>query len=163
LTVLNLAIPHLSAALKPSGAELLWIVDIYGFMLACSLITVGALGDRFGRRKLLLIGAAGFGIASVLAAFSTTPLMLIATRALLSLGAVLAVIYGLKQVVQDGLTASNLLAIASGLLLAAIFVRRQRRLADPLVDLSLFGNPRFSVSVTSNVINVFVSFGSFIL
>src|SRR3979409_632465 len=85
LTVLNLAVPHLSAALKPNGAQLLWIIDIYGFMLAGALIPVGGLGDRIGRRKLLLIGAGAFGIASLLAAFSTSALMLIATRALLGL------------------------------------------------------------------------------
>ena len=66
LTVLNLAIPAISADLKPTGAQLLWIVDIYGFMIAGSLITMGTLGDRVGRRKLLLIGAAAFGAASVL-------------------------------------------------------------------------------------------------
>src|SRR5262245_21218822 len=91
LTVLNLAVPALSADLRPSGAELLWIVDIYGFLVAGSLITMGALGDRIGRRKLLLIGAAAFGAASVLAAFSTTAAMLIAARALLGIaGATLA-------------------------------------------------------------------------
>jgi MFS transporter, DHA2 family, multidrug resistance protein len=91
LTVLNLAVPQLSADLKPSGAQLLWIVDIYGFMIAGSLITMGSLGDRIGRRKLLLIGAAAFGAASVLAAFSTSAEMLIATRALLGIaGATLA-------------------------------------------------------------------------
>src|ERR671933_1288352 len=81
LTVLNLAVPHLSAALRPSGTELLWIIDIYGFMLAGALIPVGGLGDRIGRRKLLLIGAALFGAASAVAAFSTSALMLITTRA----------------------------------------------------------------------------------
>src|SRR6476660_2761553 len=91
LTVMNLAIPHLSAELKPTGAQLLWIVDIYGFMIAGSLITMGTLGDRIGRRRLLMIGAAAFGIASVLAAFSRSAEMLIATRALLGLaGATLA-------------------------------------------------------------------------
>src|SRR3982074_3449209 len=85
LTVLNLAVPSLSADLKPTSAQLLWIVDIYGFMVAGSLITMGTLGDRIGRRKLLLIGAAAFGIGSVLAAFSTSAEMLIATRALLGL------------------------------------------------------------------------------
>src|SRR5918992_1427587 len=91
LTVLNLAVPSLSAELKPSAAELLWIVDIYGFLVAGSLITMGTLGDRIGRRKLLLIGAAVFGVASVLAAFSTSPEMLIATRAILGIaGATLA-------------------------------------------------------------------------
>jgi DHA2 family multidrug resistance protein-like MFS transporter len=56
LTVLNLAVPQLSADLAPSASQLLWIVDIYGFMIAGSLITMGTLGDRIGRRRLLLIG-----------------------------------------------------------------------------------------------------------
>src|ERR687898_681064 len=83
LTVLHLAVPSLSADLQPSSAQLLWIVDIYGFMLAGSLITMGTLGDRIGRRRLLLIGAAAFGVASLLAAFSTSAEMLIAARAML--------------------------------------------------------------------------------
>ena len=72
LTVLNLAVPQLTADLKPTAAQLLWIVDIYGFLVAGSLITMGTLGDRIGRRKILMIGAAAFGAASVLAAFSTS-------------------------------------------------------------------------------------------
>ncbi|WP_315837549.1 MFS transporter [Bradyrhizobium prioriisuperbiae] len=87
LTVLNLAVPHLSADLKPSSSQLLWIVDIYGFMVAGSLMTMGTLGDRIGRRRLLLIGAAAFGVTSVIAAFSTTANMLIASRALLGVAA----------------------------------------------------------------------------
>jgi MFS transporter, DHA2 family, multidrug resistance protein len=83
LTVLNLAIPTLSAALKPSSSELLWIIDVYGFMVSGFLVTMGTLGDRIGRRKLLLIGAACFGACSVLAAFAETAATLIATRALL--------------------------------------------------------------------------------
>jgi DHA2 family multidrug resistance protein-like MFS transporter len=83
LTVLFLAVPSLSADLKPTATQLLWISDVYGFMVAGSLITMGTLGDRIGRRKLLLMGAALFGIASLLAAFSTSAEMLIATRALL--------------------------------------------------------------------------------
>ena len=91
LTVLNLAVPRLSADLQPSSAQLLWIIDIYGFLVAGSLITMGTLGDRIGRRRLLLIGAAAFGVASVVAAFSTSAGMLIATRAVLGLaGATLA-------------------------------------------------------------------------
>src|SRR5260221_14197750 len=82
LTVLNLAVPSLSADLKPTSAQLLWIVDIYGFMVAGSLITMGTLGDRIGRRKLLMIGAAAFACASVMAAFSDSVAMLITARAL---------------------------------------------------------------------------------
>ena len=72
LTVLNLALPRLSADLYPTSSQLLWIVDIYGFLVAGMLITMGTLGDRIGRRRLLLMGAAAFGLASVLAAFSTS-------------------------------------------------------------------------------------------
>jgi DHA2 family multidrug resistance protein-like MFS transporter len=91
LTVLNLAVPRLSEDLKPTSAQLLWILDIYGFMVAGSLITMGNIGDRIGRRRLLMIGAAAFGVASVIAAFSSSAEMLIATRALLGIaGATLA-------------------------------------------------------------------------
>ncbi len=63
LTVLHLAVPSLSAALQPSSAQLLWIIDIYGFLVAGSLITMGTLGDRIGRRRLLLIGPALLSVA----------------------------------------------------------------------------------------------------
>jgi DHA2 family multidrug resistance protein-like MFS transporter len=258
LTVLHLAVPHLSADLQPSSAQLLWIVDIYGFMIAGSLITMGTLGDRIGRRRLLLTGAAAFAAASVLAAFSTSAAMLIASRAALgvagatlmpstmslirnmfldprertaaiglwvsgfsagsaigplvggyllehfwwgsvfllgvpvmalllvlgprvlpefrdphagrldllsaglSLGAVLAVIYGLKQIAQDGLAAWPLAFILAGLLVGALFVRRQRRLADPLIDHGLFRVAAFSTSLVTYTLGVFVAFGSFL-
>lgn len=91
LTVLNLAVPALSADLKPSAAQLLWILDIYGFVVSGMLITMGALGDRIGRRRLLLIGSAAFGIASILTAFSNSAGTLIAMRAVLGIaGATLA-------------------------------------------------------------------------
>ena len=91
LTVLHLAAPQLSADLEPSSAQLLWIADIYGFMVAGALITMGTLGDRIGRRRLLLAGAAAFALASVLAAFSTSAEMLIGARALLGIaGATIA-------------------------------------------------------------------------
>ena len=83
LSVLYLALPSLSADLRAGSAQQLWIIDIYSFMLAGFLVTMGTLGDRIGRRRLLLIGAAAFGVASVLAAFSTSAGMLIATRAVL--------------------------------------------------------------------------------
>ena len=91
LTVLHLAVPAISADLRPTSSQLLWIIDIYGFFVAGSLITMGTLGDRIGRRRLLLIGAAAFGAVSLLAAFSTSAEMLIVSRALLGIaGATLA-------------------------------------------------------------------------
>lgn len=258
LTVLHLAVPHLSADLQPNSTQLLWIVDIYGFMIAGSLVTMGTLGDRIGRRKLLLIGAAAFGVASVLAAFSTSAEMLIAARALLgvagatlmpstmslirnmflderertvaigiwvsgfsvgsaigplvgglllehfwwgsvfllgvpvmalllglgpvllpefrdpqagrldlysaalSLVTVLAVIYGLKQIAQHGPGWQPILFIVAGLIIGIVFVQRQRRLADPLIDLKLFRLPAFSVSLVTYTLGIFVAFGVFL-
>jgi MFS transporter, DHA2 family, multidrug resistance protein len=257
LTVLNLAVPHLTAALRPSGTQLLWIIDIYGFLLAGSLITMGTLGDRIGRRRLLLAGAAAFGVASVLGAYATSAEQLIAARALLgvagatlapstlsllrnmfpdqrqrtaaigvwgasfsaggaigplvggvllerfwwgsvflvavppmglllvlgprllpefrdpdagrldlasaamSVVAVLAVIYGLKQQAQDGVGWLPALTVLAGLAVGVAFVRRQRTLADPLIDLRLFRNPAFSTSVATNTLGIFVMFGTF--
>jgi DHA2 family multidrug resistance protein-like MFS transporter len=85
LTVLELAVPAISAALRPSSAQLLWIIDIYGFFVAGSLITMGTLGDRIGRRRLLMIGAVAFGAASLLAAISSSAEMLIVSRAVLGI------------------------------------------------------------------------------
>ena len=82
-TVLHLAVPKITADLAPSSAQLLWIVDIYGFFIASSLITMGTLGDRIGRRRLLMFGGAAFGAASAVAAFAGTASTLILTRALL--------------------------------------------------------------------------------
>lgn len=258
LTVLNLAVPHLSADLKPTSTQLLWIVDIYGFLIAGSLITMGTLGDRIGRRRLLLTGAVAFGAASVLAAFSFTAPMLIVARALLgvaaatlapstlsllrnmfldpsqrrfaigvwiasfsaggaigpllggvvleyfwwgsvfllnvpvmllllvlgpillpefrdpdagrpdlisaalSLVAVLAVIYGIKRIAEGGNILAPGTSIVAGSAIGIMFVRRQKRLADPLIDLSLFREPAFSVSLAINVVGFFVAFGTFL-
>src|SRR4051812_20268048 len=72
MTVLGTALPVLAEDLDPGAAEQLWIVDAYSFVLAGLLVTMGTLGDRIGRRRLLMWGAAAFGIASVLAAFAPT-------------------------------------------------------------------------------------------
>jgi DHA2 family multidrug resistance protein-like MFS transporter len=82
-TVLSFALPAISAALAPSATELLWIVDVYPLALAGLLVTMGTLGDRMGRRRLLLIGVAGFGAVSAVAAFATDAAHLVAARALL--------------------------------------------------------------------------------
>lgn len=84
-TVLSLAVPALSASLDPTANQLLWIGDIYSFALAGLLITMGNLADKIGRKKLLLIGAVGFGIASALAAFAPNAETLIAARAILGI------------------------------------------------------------------------------
>ena len=258
LTVLHLAVPAISRDLQPTSAELLWIIDIYGFMVAGFLVTMGTLGDRIGRRRLLLGGAAAFGVVSILAAFSTTPEMLIASRALLGIAgatiapstlsliftmfedpkerataigvwisafsagsaigpvlggillaqfwwgsvfllalpvmalllilgprvlpeyrdpnagrldlisagllvvAVLAVIFGVKQIAQDGISLVPIVAVAIGLVVGAIWGRRQLTSADPMIDLSLIRIPQFSASLAINFLAVFVMVGYFL-
>ncbi|GGZ40582.1 MFS transporter [Streptomyces inusitatus] len=82
-TVLGLATPYLSEDLQPSGTQLLWIGDVYSFVIAGLLISMGSLGDRIGRKKLLLVGAVAFGAVSVLNAYATSPEAMIVARALL--------------------------------------------------------------------------------
>ncbi|MEU5277851.1 MFS transporter [Streptomyces asoensis] len=86
VSVLYFAIPAISADLAPSGTQQLWIFDIYAFVLAGLLMTMGSLGDRVGRRRLLLIGAAAFGAASLIAAYADSAGTLIAARAVLGIG-----------------------------------------------------------------------------
>ncbi|MGA5703610.1 MFS transporter [Peterkaempfera bronchialis] len=86
VSVLYFAVPFISRDLRPSSTEQLWMLDVYGFVLAGLLITMGWLGDRIGRRRLLIIGAAAFGGASVVAAYSSGAETLIAARALLGIG-----------------------------------------------------------------------------
>ncbi|MFJ9566437.1 MFS transporter [Streptomyces fuscichromogenes] len=86
VSVLYFALPAIGADLRPSGTQQLWILDVYGFVLAGLLMTMGALGDRIGRRRLLLMGAAAFGGASLLAAYADSAGTLIAARAVLGLG-----------------------------------------------------------------------------
>ncbi|MGP4044453.1 MFS transporter [Streptomyces sp. 2A115] len=82
-TVLGLATPYISEDLKPSGTQLLWIGDVYSFVIAGLLVSMGSLGDRVGRKKLLLIGSVAFGLVSVLNAYASTPELMIVARALL--------------------------------------------------------------------------------
>jgi DHA2 family multidrug resistance protein-like MFS transporter len=258
LTVLNLAIPRISAELRPTSAQLLWILDIYGFLVAGLLITMGTLGDRIGRRKLLLGGGAGFALASLLAAFSQSSEMLIASRAIMgvagatiapstlsliftmfldpkqrttaigfwiaaysaggaigpvlggvlleffwwgsvfligvpvmglllilgprtlpeyrdpdarrldlrsaamSLLAILAVVYGLKEIAQAGISAVPVLAIVAGVTLGIVFVRRQMHLESPIIDVRLFRIRAFTASLGTYLLGIFVVVGYFL-
>lgn len=90
-TVLHVAAPTLSVALGTSGNELLWIIDIYSLVMAGMVLPMGALGDKIGFKRLLLLGSGIFGTASLAAAFSPTAETLIASRALLAVGAAMIV------------------------------------------------------------------------
>lgn len=258
-SVLYVALPHLSAGLGASGVQQLWITDIYGFMVSSLLVTMGTLGDRIGRRKLLLIGAALFGAASAGAAFSTSPEMLIAMRALLgiagstlmpstlslinnmfrdpkqrgvaiavfvscftggtaigpiiggvllenfwwgsvflmgvpimvllliagpillpefrdptagrldlvsvalSLAAILPFVYGFKGLAVEGWSPWYLVCVVAGLAVGWVFVRRQRRLAEPLLDLKLFGSSAFRTSAIGLTLNGMIMAGTALL
>ncbi|MER7151031.1 MFS transporter [Streptomyces lydicus] len=256
VSVLYFAVPFLTAQLEPSSVQQLWILDVYGFVLAGLLITMGALGDRVGRRKLLLSGALLFGLASGLAAYSGSAEMLIAARALLGVGgatlmpstlalirnlfhdakqrgkavaiwsaammggiaigpvlsgallehfwwgsvflinapamvlllvcgplllpefknpaagrfdlpgsllsllAMLPLVYGIKEIARAGVSALPVVALAAGLLAAAAFVHRQRTARHPMLDLELFRHRGFSVSVLMNLLAMFAVVGS---
>ncbi|MFE9180487.1 MFS transporter [Streptomyces sp. NPDC007126] len=82
-TVLGLATPYISEDLAPSGTQLLWIGDVYSFVIAGLLVSMGSLGDRIGRKRILLVGATAFGAISVLNAYAHTPEVMILARALL--------------------------------------------------------------------------------
>ncbi|MEV6281637.1 MFS transporter [Kribbella sp. NPDC051770] len=255
MTVLHLAAPMLTTDLGPSSSELLWIIDVYGFVVAGLLITMGTVGDRIGRRRLLMIGAAGFALASLLAAFATSAAMLIGARALLGLagatlmpstlsllsnmfrdprqrqlaiaiwmtnfmvggiagplvggvllenfhwgsvfligipplllllvlarpllpefkhpgagridlasvmlstGAIVAVVYALKETAKDGVHLVSVVVLVAGLLAGYVFVRRQLTLTEPLVDLRLFHRASFSVSLGAQTFGLFVLAG----
>ncbi|MFE9663264.1 MFS transporter [Streptomyces sp. NPDC005955] len=257
-SVLFLALPHLAESLEPSANQTLWIMDIYGFMIAGFLVTMGTLGDRIGRRKLLTGGAVVVGVASLLAAFSTSAEMLIVTRALLgiaaatlmpstlaligtlfrdplqrgraiavwaccfmggtalgpviggimleyfwwgsvfvlgvpvmvlllvtapfvlpeyrnpdagridlpsvllSLGAILPVIYGLKEIAREGWGLLPPLAIAVGVAIGFLFVARQHKLSAPLLDLSLFRQGAFTASLLILMLAMITMGGSYL-
>ncbi|MFE7788385.1 MFS transporter [Streptomyces sp. NPDC057460] len=256
VSVLFFAIPSIDRDLAPSATQQLWIFDVYGFALSGLLITMGSLGDRIGRRKLLLLGAVAFSTASVGAAYATSPEMLIAARALLgiggatlmpstmglvrnmfrneqqrstavgiwsgamaggialgsvlsgfmlqhfwwgsvflinvpamvlllvlvpvlvpefkdpnpgrfdlwsvplSMGAVLPVIYGVKESAAHGLDARNALLIAVGLLVGWVFVRRQRVRDDAMISRELFRGKGFAAGIGLNSLAAFAMMGS---
>ncbi|MCP2342718.1 MFS transporter [Actinomadura rupiterrae] len=255
MTVLYFAVPFLSAALEPSATQQLWIVDVYAFLLAGLLITMGTLGDRVGRRLLLLVGAVAFSAASLAAAYAGDAAMLIAARAvmgvagavlapstlalirnmfrdpgqrrtaiavwtagfsggaavgpivsglllqkfwwgsvflinlpvmavllvlgpillpeyrdpkpgrfdlpgaLLSLAAVLPMIYGMKKLATDGFSWPPTAILIAGVVAGALFVVRQRTARDPLIDLALFRNRGFSASILVNLFTLFAMVG----
>jgi DHA2 family multidrug resistance protein-like MFS transporter len=258
-SVLYLCVPHLTADLAPSGVQQLWIVDVYGFLIAGFLVTMGTIGDRIGRKKLLLIGGAVFGVASISAAFSTSPEMLIASRALLgvagaavtpsvlalvtgmfadenersralaiyltcfmggatlgplvggvllnyfwwgsvflvavpgivlllafgpsllpdrrapragkldpvsvvlSLAAILPFVYGLKALARNGWQWFPAVALVFGIAVGVVFVQRQRRLEQPLLDLRMFGNRTFSSALVLSFVTAMVGAGTLLL
>ncbi|MFF0451632.1 MFS transporter [Streptomyces sp. NPDC004609] len=244
VSILYLALPQMSGDLGATASQQLWIMDVYSFMLAGFLVTMGTLGDRIGRRKLLMTGAVAFGAASVLAAYSVSAEMLIASRALLgiagatllpssmalirnmfrdpqqmgaaigiffscfmggmalgplagglllenfwwgsafllgvpfmaalliggrallpeyrdteagrldpasvvlSLTAILPAVYGLKEIARHGVEPLSVLAMLLGAVMGTVFVRRQRGLASPLLDLRLFANRALTSTLT---------------
>ncbi|MEU9835566.1 MFS transporter [Streptosporangium sp. NPDC048047] len=103
-TVLHIAVPALTSALEPSSVELLWIIDAYSLVVAPLLLTFGTLGDRHGRKRLVLAGYLVFGVASAAAAFAPTPLTLISARVLLGVGGAMimpATLSIIRQVFTD--------------------------------------------------------------
>ncbi|MBT3153533.1 MFS transporter [Streptomyces sp. CHD11] len=123
VSVLYFAVPEISADLEPSGTQLLWIFDIYAFAVAGLLMTMGSVGDRVGRRRLLLAGAAAFGAASLVAAYADSPEALIAARAVLGLGgatlmpSTLALV---RTLFADAAQRATAIAVWSGVMTAGV-------------------------------------------
>jgi DHA2 family multidrug resistance protein-like MFS transporter len=158
LTILFLAIPHLAADLAPTSTQMLWILDIYGFLLAGFLVTMGTLADRIGRRRLLTMGAAVFGVVSLVAAFTDDPVMMIVWRAVLGIAAAtqvpatLGLIFTMfRDAKQRGVAIGTWVAgisagvalgpLLGGLLLEAFSWRATFLVAVPVMALVAIGAP----------------------
>ncbi|MEB7505480.1 MFS transporter [Arthrobacter koreensis] len=254
-TVLYMAVPALTADLAPTATQILWIGDIYSFVLAGLLVTMGNLADRIGRKRLLLIGSVAFGLASVMAAFAPSAEILILSRALLGIAgatvmpstlsiirnlfldpvqrtraiaiwsagamaggavgplvggalleffwwgsvflinvpviavilvlgawllpesrnpdagridllsallsvlAIVPLVFAIKQAVGSGFGWPGLAGALVGLAAGWLFIRRQRGMQTPLVDVSLFKIPAFSGAVAANTLSIFAFLG----
>ncbi|MEV0941924.1 MFS transporter [Micromonospora wenchangensis] len=254
-TVLSLAVPALTASLAPTAEQVLWIGDIYSLTLAGLLVLMGNLADRFGRKRILLVGSVAFGAASLLAAFAPSAPALIGARlllgvagatlmpstlslirniftdsgertraiaiwstafgagsavgplvggfllehfwwgsvflinvpvmvlvvvsgllllpesrdprpgrfdvlsAVLSMAAVVPLVYAVKHVVGAGVDGVTVSCLLVGVTAGVLFVRRQRRLEQPMLDVELFGNPAFLGAVVANVVAIFALVG----
>lgn len=254
-TVLAFALPQISLSLAPGATQVLWMVDIYPLVLAGLLVPMGALADRYGRRRMLFIGSIGFALVSVAAAFAPTGEALVAARAglgvfgamlmpstlsllrsiftdraqrrtaiaiwaagfasgsalgpivggfllahfwwgsvflmavpvlvlflvlapfllpesrdpdghpldpwsaVLVLVAMLALVFGIKTAAKGGALGLGLAALAVGLVVIVVFVRRQLRLAHPMIDVRLFATGAFSGAVLVNLLSVFSLIG----
>jgi DHA2 family multidrug resistance protein-like MFS transporter len=158
LTILFLAIPHIARDLNPSSTELLWILDIYGFTMAGFLVAMGTIADKIGRRRLLVIGAAVFGIVSVLAALTDDPALMILWRAILgvaaatqmpsTLGLIFSMFHNAKQRgVAIGVWAASISAgvtlgpIVSAVLLEVFSWRATFLVAVPIMAIVVIGAP----------------------
>jgi DHA2 family multidrug resistance protein-like MFS transporter len=249
-TVLSFALPEIALDLQPSSIEQLWIIDVYPLVLAGLLVTMGTLGDRFGRKRMLLIGATGFAAVSALSAFAPTAAALIAGRALmgvfgamlmpstlsllrsifrdrdqrrfaiaiwasgfsagaalgpivggfllehfswgsvflmavpvlvpllilapifvpesrdpapgrfdpisvlLSLATMVPIVYGIKKLAVDGPVSLAPLLFVIGVVFGWLFVRRQRHLSAPMLDMTLFQRGTFSGAILVNLLSV---------
>ncbi|WP_417564520.1 MFS transporter [Microbacterium sp.] len=254
-TVLSFALPMIASALEPTSVQQLWIIDAYPLVLAALLVTMGTLGDRFGRRRMLLIGATGFAVVSAVSAFAPTAAWLIAGRAgmavfgamlmpstlslirsvftdrtqrrlaiaiwaamfsagaalgpivggfllehfawgsvflmavpvlvpllvlaplfvpesrdpnpgridpisiVLSIGAMLPVVYAIKQLSVEGFGATVIVLFVAGVLFGVLFVRRQRHADVPMLDMALFRRPAFTGALLVNLLSVIALVG----
>jgi DHA2 family multidrug resistance protein-like MFS transporter len=137
ITVLYFALPSIAADLRPSSTQQLWITDIFGFVLAGSLLAMGNIGDLIGRRRTLMMGCVVFGLASLASAFARNPEMLIASRAV------------------QGFGAASLMPSALALLRNIFHDDRQRRTAITIWSLAISAGAGFGPLISGVLLNYF--------